>query len=303
MGISSVPAGNLAPQIAQNILVNPGFEIWQRGTGPFGATNGATYSSDEWVLISGGPTITLSAQRDSSPLYGNYCMEFSASAIAVGSHTLTQGIEMYKELEGQWVTLSMWLKTATADNAQIYIQAWNGTSADTTLSDLHDGDDTWQQFTVVQKLPASMAPTANHPHNFGLSVGVNINQVAAPVFIDGAALVIGEYRNGVAYLPLNPTEDTQRCERFYEIGEFVFATAWSGSGLLIPTQHVTFHTPKYAVPTLTYLGFIPLGPPVVAPGPPFILDTSGFALSLDDGAGGMTPGDYAATGLWEAAVV
>src|SRR5207244_5913028 len=51
----------------QNLLVNPGFEIWQRGNGAFTATG--TYSADRWVHnLAGTDTLSISKNTTAANL-------------------------------------------------------------------------------------------------------------------------------------------------------------------------------------------------------------------------------------------
>src|SRR5439155_10376677 len=51
----------------QNLLVNPGFDIWQRGNGPFTATG--AYSADRWIHnLAGTDTLSISKHTTAANL-------------------------------------------------------------------------------------------------------------------------------------------------------------------------------------------------------------------------------------------
>jgi len=41
---------SLTPSVQQNLLINGGFEIWQRGTS-FSMTNSGIYTADRWKFV------------------------------------------------------------------------------------------------------------------------------------------------------------------------------------------------------------------------------------------------------------
>ena len=44
---------DLFNSLAKNILINPGFDVWQRGT-QFDRSGGGAYSADRWLAYNGG---------------------------------------------------------------------------------------------------------------------------------------------------------------------------------------------------------------------------------------------------------
>jgi hypothetical protein len=76
--------------------------------------------------------------------------------------------------------------------------------------------------------------------------------VNATFYMDGATLAIGNFPQGVPYIPLNPAEDWNRCQRFYEIGYSGISTPSSsvGNWLQAPSG---FNTRTSATPTVNYV--------------------------------------------------
>jgi len=235
-------------ELANNLLVNPGFEIWQRGVGPFTADN--AWVADEWQLDSLQGGESHSCERESTnKKFGTYSVKYTGTDIENGGG-VQQGIEHYKSLEGLWLTFSVWVKTTKSD-VHLHIVDYDG-SLDTVASADHSGGGDWEQLTVTKQIRTGLTTYAGHPHSFGLRVGCTFPSGTGTFYADGASLVVGEYRSGVDFLPLNPAEDMQRCERFYQT-EGVFALGFSGNAVNGVTYYAfsSFHTAMYAIPTIT----------------------------------------------------
>jgi len=190
--------------LPQNLLINPGFEIWQRGVGPF--TSGSTFSSDEWWFT--GFRLTVDKET-TNQRYGSSCLKVDHAT--GGTDSVRQGIENYKSLEGQWLTFSAWVWCDTANAVSLRLVDYNG-SKENALSDYHSGGSGWEHLTVVKKIRTGLLSTASFPHSFGLSADLYFVDVAVTdALMDGASLVIGNFPQGVPFIPLNPADDQARC--------------------------------------------------------------------------------------------
>lgn len=296
---SIAPAARLAPQLAHNLLVNPGFEIWQRGTSAFTADD--IFTADEWK-IKRDASDTLQIDDDSSPYIGTLCLLATKTGTNDVAH-VRQGLENYKQVEGMWLTFSAWVKTSTASFARLVLQDYVA-AEESEYSDYHTGGGDWEQLTVVKKIRTGLASYASFPHSFGIAAGLQLAALAGNARIDGASLVVGEYRSGVDFLPLNPAEDQARCERFYqtdtygrEVGVSQTGQPPSGAGWRL-ADTVQFTTPMASTPTLgwseslasdlTFLSMINAS-------------TKSFLLQYDsDGSGGSW--DPTFRGTWTAEI-
>lgn len=248
MSKSVTPAVRLAPQLAYNLLVNSGFEIWQRGTNfPFVAASGMT--GDEWFAASPHAGDSLTVSRDTGSLFGSYALK----AVAVCSNewcAVRQGFESSYNLAGRYVTFSVYLKGTGTVEMIIYGRHGGGTYWQESISVTLTGS--YTLYNVVAQIPVDQDFTyggAYWPHSFALNVDVEAIGTNATWYMDGASLVVGEYRNGVDLILLNAAEDLLRCQRFYEYGHATLA-GWTNTVQGLPYP-VSFNTNKASAPTVS----------------------------------------------------
>jgi hypothetical protein len=231
------------PDVARaNLLTNGGFEIWQRGNGPF--TVGGAHTADRWRIILGASS-TISVTRDTANA------EVGSNACAAVTYThaaasyVWQKNEDYLQLRGRTVSLSARVRCNAANAVRIYV---SDGGAGVQYSTYHTGDNTWQTLTVT----AFVVPAG------AISVDVGFNFAAScTAYLDNAMLVIGSV--AADYAPLHPADDLARCLRYYEVmgqpggNDFVFsgyATGASGTWFF----PATFKVQKPVVPTVTKVG-------------------------------------------------
>jgi hypothetical protein len=229
--------------VPPNILINGGLEIWQRGAGPF--TPSLAFSADEWMLTVA-PGGTLSVTRE-AVVKNTGVYSLKAVQAVFPNSGLSQGIEGYKSFEGMTLTFSCWVNT-TDTNTFVFLSDYDG-SVVNAISSPHSGSGQWERLTVVKTIRTGLTTVASFPHSFGMRVGVTSGNAAATYYIDGATLVVGNFPEGVPFVPANTAEDMQRCERFYETGVLL----WQGysSSAWEPSYSWSYHTKKYAIPTAT----------------------------------------------------
>jgi len=236
----SVTNAMLGPDVARaNLLTNGGFEIWQRGNGPF-ATAGA-WSADRWSnSAQAGDSLSISrdtANADGAP--SGACAACTFTRGGSGTSTLLNTLVVstdYAALRGKTVTLSIRVRTSVASAVRAFLQV-DSTPA---LGTIHTGDGTYQTLTVSAAVPAGAT---------SVYVGVSL-MATCTAYIDNACLVVGS--QAVNYVPLHPADDLARCLRYYEVlyGElqgYAAAGATAAYGL-------SFKVPKAVSPTLTRVG-------------------------------------------------
>jgi hypothetical protein len=243
-----VPNYELARDTARsNLLTNGGFEIWQRGNGPF-TTTGA-YAADRWQIYV--PIGTISIVRDAANADTNgYCaaVTVTGGVSAGNSQTLYQYPGATADgtvLPGTTVSLSMRVKTSVANGCRISLLATGSTRS---YSAYHTGGSTYQTLTVTGYLvPAGTG-------NPVLSVEVNF-EAAGTYYVDRATLVVGSV--AADYAPLHPADDLARCLRYYEIvggnGGEIGLQGYGVAGTPIG-QYVRFRAQKAVYPTFTKNG-------------------------------------------------
>ena len=223
----------------RNILDNGGFEIWQRGAGPF--YSNVFVSADRWNhVFNAGGTCQID-QWSVDKISGDYSVKVNVTATS--GFYFWQGIENYKEYLNKTISFSAWIKT-TSNNVGLSIMKENLIPIKTTY---HSGSGSWEYLTVSFLIPDTIT---------SLEVGVTIpNPYLALFYMDNAMLVVGS--EPVDYVPTPPAEEWERCQRYYERSpEPINGLYISGYGMSpgfggtcgIP---IIFNVKKRAVPNLT----------------------------------------------------
>ena len=237
---SAVTNAKLASDTARaNLLTNGGFEIWQRGSGPFTTPS---YCADRWFIngLSGG---TISVQRDTSNAEpgSTYCVAIAFTRGTADSR-ITQDLKFsdFQSLKGMTVTLSVRVKTTTAGAFSLTLA--DGVSS--AASPAHSGNGLYQTLSVT--FPVAAAATF-------LQIWLNLS-ASATVYVDNAMLVVGS--QAADYAPLHPADDLARSQRYCEIvGGATFTRQWVTTGISqSDTLPVRFAVSKAVAPTLTKVG-------------------------------------------------
>ena len=235
---SGLLPASILPAIARNnLLVNGGFEIWQRGNGPY--TTDLGYTADRWFFTKNGGTSTFSISRDTTN------MDAGSGACAAVAYThgsavsdLYQKLEDSPNLKNRTMTVSARVRSSVANAVRLCLQG-----AAQNFSGFHTGDGTYQTLTVTASMgtPGTFAVF----FRFGAS---------GTFYVDNAMLIVGP--NPADYIPMHPADDLARCQRYYEqvgINGAVFHGGWAGvAGEAIGTDR-RFRAYKAVNPTITLL--------------------------------------------------
>jgi len=149
VGSDGIPNAALAADVARaNLLTNGGFEIWQRGAGPFTAYG--AYGPDRWFLeVPGSSTLSVTKNTVNTGLG----QSSGVGLVAVRDDadvSLTQHIKMaeFPELRGQVVSLSMRANCNAANAAKAYLGV-DGTGGGGVVSTYHAGNSAWATLTTA----------------------------------------------------------------------------------------------------------------------------------------------------------
>lgn len=220
----------------KSLLVNGGFEVWQRGAGGF--TANAAYTADRWQLSVVGGTNTITQETTT--------VDGSATSLKMvaGSATsgITQKLEDFKGLRGKTLSFSIRVNQSVASGCRPEIGQDSGATTATTSATTGS----FVTLTVTAAI-ASNATFINITANF---------IVAGTYYLDNAMLVIGPAP--APYQPLHPQEDLARCQRYYEVHGGV-ATAYPDlqmrAGAAEALHHsYSFNVTKGGTPTVTKNG-------------------------------------------------
>ena len=251
LGAAHMPTGigdaNLGSDVARgNLLTNPGFEVWQRGNGPFAAN--LVYTADRW-LMSMGALSTYLADRDTTHMDtgSGACLHVQYSHQPGGNSQIQQKIENFQALMGRTVTFSVRVRGAVPGGVRVSITegptGTNGTS--------HTGGDVYQTLFVTHVVSPAAPPVT------GVMVIIDL-LAGGHYYFDNAVLAVSSVP--VDYKPLHPSDDLARCQRYYEVmggtgnGTLIIAGTALVGGALTTYETVGYNAPKMVVPTVTKNG-------------------------------------------------
>ncbi len=228
----------------RNKIINPCFEIWQRGVGPF--TTG--YCADRWHLVFGaGASISSSRVNfvpvDSLPFVDKYCLSWTRTVAGSASSFLGQKIESVRTLAGKKATLTLWASATAATVIQPYLQqnfgsggspsgiVWNGASTNTQTL-VFTGGSVLKRYDFTFDLPKITDKTigTNNDDTLWLLFEWKSPDPNATITMSHISLVEGDAREEVDPIAARSSaEENALCDRFYQLYSGSFF-AFSGSG-------------------------------------------------------------------------
>jgi len=218
----------------QNLLVNPGFEVYQRGASV--NSFNLAYLSDRWQLQLGASSSIITSHNATTVDMGSN-MSFTATYTHAASTRLDQKIENFRALQGQIVTFSIRIRKGLANSVRPYISdSGTYTSGVSTVT-----TGAFETHTVTATIGAN--PSA---------VTVGVEYLATDIsYLDNAVFAIGSLVP--AYVPFDPQIDLARCQRYYEVlGAHMTGVATAGGQTI--GGWVSFAVTKGGAPTVTKIG-------------------------------------------------
>jgi hypothetical protein len=233
----SITNAKLGVDVARaNLLVNPGFELWQRGNGPFTA-NGA-WSADRWqVTPSGSDTLSVSMNTANADTGSTRCAACTFTlGTGAGNSELAQLIPVgdNAQLGARVVSCSARVRCATANAVRLGI--YNGTGW--TYSGFHSGGGAYETLTVSNVTLGASA----------LTVIAFFFAATTTAYLDNVMLVPGSV--AANYVPLHPADDYARAQRYYEVHTLSGRTYAGAGGMTLEVQ-VPVKATMAVVPTVT----------------------------------------------------
>ena len=156
-----------------NVIINGGFDIWQRGT-TFNNIAGSAYFADRWLMGFKDAGLTLNVSRQSftpgsapvAGVEGEFFARFATTAFSTNNtYYFGQKIEDVRTFAGQTVTLSYWARvssgTLTPSRLFLNQQFGSGGSGETDNIGSHNPSytTTWQRFTQTIAVPSISGKT------------------------------------------------------------------------------------------------------------------------------------------------
>jgi len=214
---------NLIGAGRKNLIINGGFDVWQRGTS-FTPT-GADYMADRWFMGGGDYACTATKQASTLPDGSEVnTMRISYTASGTNYIDLYQGIENFKALSGKTVTLSCWIKTniSSLSYRQYSTQQFGSVAV---------ADGQWHKLVSTVQLGAITGVNrgANSPF-FGPTSGGTIVTKSGDYFeITQFQLELGSFATPFEHRSYG--EELALCQRYYQMVSDKFTsqgTRWAG---------------------------------------------------------------------------
>lgn len=227
----------------QNLLVNGGMEVAQRGAGPF--TAAAAYTLDRWQIVllgSGTVSVTPETTTVDNSAQSMKCVVTGAGGSGM---QILQKLEDFKQLRGRQCSLSLRVNQSVANGMSACYRE-NGASNTLGATVATTGSFVTLTLTVT---PGAAATS--------IEFGVNVQGAAGTYYIDNVMLVIGPAP--APYRPLHPQEDLGRCQRYYEVHGGGGGAALIVRGIATAVAQsfgaqMRFAVPKGGSPTVTKNG-------------------------------------------------
>lgn len=233
-----------------NILINGGFEIWQRGlsTGPW---TGQGYTADRWSWAIGGTaTVIISTSTILSDDFGTYSMKLIVSATSGGINVLQQAIENYKDYRGKTLTASIRIKCSVVGAFRLNIQ-----DSGNNYSVVNGGTD-WETLTVTR-----VVDTAATSLRFEIGMRSPAGQVST-TYLDNAIMVVGS--EPTPFVPRPYAQELALAQRYYEKSYAIDTPPGTATGTNVEeatfnqlsasevySGTIKFKVTKYSLPTVT----------------------------------------------------
>lgn len=222
-----------------NVLINGGFDVWQRGTSQ---TSGGYGSDDRWLNQNIGSTKTHSRQAfalGQTDVPGNpkYFSRTVVSSVAGANNICLkqQRIEGVSTLAGETATLSFYAKADAAKNIAIELIQYFGTggapsaSVATIGSQLIALTTAWQRFSVTVNIPSIAGKTLGTDGNdtlqvnFWFDAGSNLSARAANLgqqsgTFDIANVQLEKGSVATEFEKKTYAEELLACQRYYSTG-------------------------------------------------------------------------------------
>jgi len=241
----------------KNLIINGGFDVWQRGN----SFSGSEYSADRWAQSLSGGTATTTQEtftlgQTDVPDNPTYYLKQDCS---VGNNNLgiNQPIEDVRNGAGQNVTVSFYAKGTNPNGGTFDLQLLqrfgSGGSATITTSTTLSINSGWTKHTHTFTVPSITGKTIGTGSNLDFTIrqtSTDTSTNAWELNVANVQVELGDTATDFEHRSYG--EELALCQRYYEKG---YA---QGSGAYIINHIVnakqSFIATKRAVPTITFSG-------------------------------------------------
>ena len=253
-----------SPLSGRNVIINGGFDVWQRGTSVAGLNNTPSYGADRWVMFRSSSTNHTMSRQSITPseLSGfNWCARYqrdSGDTSAANMYFIaTFESTNIKPLAAKTVVLSFYARKGanySGGNLNLNIDFGTGTdtaaltqpTSPTTTTAAYTLTSSWQRFSQSVSV-ASTATAARAYWDYVPSGTAGTNDYFE---ITGVQLEAGSVPTPFEFETYG--ENLQKCKRYYYRAVDPVGVGVSNSNPVRIT--IPFHTQMRVVPTSTQSG-------------------------------------------------
>ena len=227
----------------RNLIINGGFQVWQRGT----SFSGNEYTADRWNAGLSGATATISQQsftvgQTDVPGEPEYYLRFDVTG-ANDNVKLQQPIEDVRTAAGQTVTLSFWIKSTSAPTSltprfQQNFGSGGSTAVNTDGTTITGITSSWQKIERQVTIPSISGKTIGSSSYFLLQL-FNPNNETFDFDIAQVQLEVGDTATPFEHRSYG--EELALCQRYAYVTE---GSVGNGGVAITTTQpHVHIQYP------------------------------------------------------------
>ena len=244
--ISGIDSINALPYdvVSSNLLINGGFDVWQRGTS-FSAVG---YIADRWIFVADGTGATRAITRQAFtvgqtdvPENPQYYVRYNQSVAGSGGtyNILQQRVENVLLLSGKTVTLSFYAKAAVTTSVYTYANQnfGSGGSSDVGVMGATISVGTsWVKYTQTFDIPSVTGKTvgANNYTYFGFAMPNN-----ATFTFDLANVQLNYGSAALPFVPRSYADELRLCQRYYLGGVGTLCAGYVSGAV----ANIHIHTP------------------------------------------------------------
>jgi hypothetical protein len=248
-----VPNYELAETARHNLVTNGGFEVWQRGNGPFTGNTGGVIHADRWYIQTTG-TAAGTATRETAIVDG-----FSGSAVSINvTATTAASSDTANSAFLETMNMSEAAASIAGRIATTQFRVYTTTAGAVVTPAWYVGGSGWVQGTPVTLAAStwtSVSQTGTVPASGAIwSIGLVFHTVAV-YKVDNVTAVPGPVP--ARYAPMHPAEELARCLRYYEkwgTGAFEVWASGQSSTATAAQFPIRYVTPKAVTATVTLSG-------------------------------------------------
>ena len=249
----------------KNLIINGGFDIWQRGTSFTNSASALAYTADRWhqARNATGMTISRQATNDTTNLpFIQYCSRVARDS----GNTSTEIIRIVQSIEtvnsipflGKTVTLSFYARKGanySDANSQVVAQVLTGTGIDQNVNTITGAaypiasaatlTTTWQRFSYTGTVSSSASQI--HILFYGTPVGT---AGAADYFeVTGVQLEVGSTATPFSRAGGNIQGELAACQRYYWRDVYGYIASGLASSTTVCKLNIPFPVTMRVTPT------------------------------------------------------